>query len=310
MSYEDDLLDLEAATLRAAAGGWLGALDRIRTLFASKAPGLREAVFALVAPTIDDAALAGVARAFGLGLDFSLATLIPNAATRPTGADPDFATKAWIASLRAQIEAVGAPSSVRGVIEGLTVEAADALARARTLALVGADEATFLAPLMANRASTRRAIEFALNDASNAATEAVSDASGMPVVWVAERNACVHCLAYSGRWRSAADEFAAGLTYGARSPFTTTLRRPPLHPHCRCRLEILNAVEYAGALRREADRSVLRGWSLESESMATRVDAADRLLGSGVTAPKSVVAVARRAVSNREFGARGPRAAA
>jgi hypothetical protein len=49
----------------------------------------------------------------------------------------------------------------------------------------------------------------------------------------------------------------------------------------------------------------LRGFSLESESMKTRVDAADRLVKRGVEAPKSVVAFARRAVKAGEFPTRG-----
>ena len=80
---------------------------------------------------------------------------------------------------------------------------------------------------------------------------------------------------------------------------------PPAHPNCRCTVEPLNAPEYAAALRREADRSVLRGFSLESESMGTRVDAARRLIDRGVDAPKTVVAFARRAVRAGEFPTRG-----
>ncbi|MEI5603996.1 hypothetical protein, partial [Streptomyces brasiliscabiei] len=77
------------------------------------------------------------------------------------------------------------------------------------------------------------------------------------------------------------------------------------HPRCRCELEPLVSREYADALRREADRSVLRGFSLESEPMRVRVEAAERLLARGVDAPKSVIAYARRAVKRGEFDTRG-----
>jgi hypothetical protein len=67
----------------------------------------------------------------------------------------------------------------------------------------------------------------------------------------------------------------------------------------------LRSAEYAEALRREADRSVLRGFSLESESMKTRIDAADRLVSRGVDAPKSVIAYARRSIKVGVFPTRG-----
>lgn len=300
MSIEDDLLRLEKRVLDEAAGGWLAALDDIRRLLAMKSPALREKLFALVAPDIDADALDGVATAFGIGLDDALRILRKgNPAMRPD-----------LARIARQVDTVAATAIARAAVEGLSAKAAAALRTARLLAISGADDATMLAPLLANRSSTKAAIEWALNDASNAATEALADSTGLPVVWIAERNACVHCLRYSGEFRAAAASFPAGLTYADSSPFLTSLRRPPLHPHCRCRLEILNSLDYAAALRREADRSVLKGWSLESESMRIRIEAAENLVHSGVDAPASVIHYAEVAIENGAFPTRGPSAAA
>ena len=75
--------------------------------------------------------------------------------------------------------------------------------------------------------------------------------------------------------------------------------------NCRCEVEPLRSQDYADALRREADRSVLRGFSLESESMKTRVEAAEDLLERDPDAPKSVIEFARDAVDEGRFPTRG-----
>lgn len=75
--------------------------------------------------------------------------------------------------------------------------------------------------------------------------------------------------------------------------------------NCRCEVEPLRSQEYADALRREADRSVLRGFSLESESMKTRIEAAEDLLDRDPDAPRSVIEFARDAVDEGRFPTRG-----
>lgn len=53
------------------------------------------------------------------------------------------------------------------------------------------------------------------------------------------------------------------------------------------------------ALKREAARSVIKGWALESEPDSVRRDAANRLLQrGGAGLPKSVQARARRQVAS------------
>ena len=182
---------------------------------------------------------------------------------------------------------------------------AEEISKARKLARAGADEATILAPVSAARNIVERDVVTLVNAAGNAGATAVADAAGLPTVWIAETNACVECLAYSGRVAKPGKTFPGGLTYGAKSYNPEPVAYPPRHPRCRCTVEPLRSGEYAEALRREADRSVLRGFSLESESLKTRIDAADRLVARGVDAPKSVVAFARRAVKAGEFPTRG-----
>lgn len=170
------------------------------------------------------------------------------------------------------------------------------------------------------RASAERAAAWAINQAAADAVLGEADRLGGQVVWVAERDACVACLAYSGQLATPGGSFPVGLTYGDKPllpwPDPKHLPGPPLHPHCRCHLMLWFGhdtaaaaaalpqgvktahVSYPAALRREADRSILRGWSLQSESHRARLRAAERLLAKGkaLKAPQSVKDYARRAV--------------
>jgi hypothetical protein len=126
---------------------------------------------------------------------------------------------------------------------------------------------------------------------------------------------CVHCLAYAGEVIHMHDSFPVGLTYGKKPlvpwPEPQWLSGPPLHPNCRCRLSVwLGHAEGAPGptlpevLKREAQRSVLKGWRMESEPESVRLAAADRLLARGVNAPKSVKNYARTAIKRGRFPSR------
>lgn len=136
---------------------------------------------------------------------------------------------------------------------------------------------------------------------------------------------CVHCAAYIGHYVRPGDSFPTNLTFGDKPltpwPDPDRLDGPPLHPNCRCRLiawlgpvathpvdtaiynrpALQDQVDLAAAMRREAKRAVLRGWSLPSESESVRLRAADRLLRRGAGLPKSVEARARKAVQAKRF---------
>lgn len=128
----------------------------------------------------------------------------------------------------------------------------------------------------------------------------------MVVMWVPERDACARCLRYAGlRLIRPGDSFPGGLSYDPDEATTHApkIDGPPLHPHCRCELQLIRKgddEEASLALRREADRSILKGFALESESQAARRRAADKLLSSGVQAPKSVKADAARRLRGDE----------
>jgi hypothetical protein len=142
--------------------------------------------------------------------------------------------------------------------------------------------------------------------------QATSVANKAPFeLWVAERDACVRCSAYAGRLVKTGEDFPGGLSWDPkqRDPKAADVR-PPLHPHCRCRLVPWNPswakegeVSLPDAVTREAQRSVARGFSLPSESNASRIRALKELLQNGnPQLPKTVLERARRDLKRGEFG--------
>lgn len=285
MSAELELARLERQVLGVArVSRFLEAVDALHRMLAAEDPRLRERVLLLVAPSIGKDLAAAVGAAFNIGVTDAV-KMIGEGEPDGVGKKPP---AALVTAARAAEETI-----------------AERIAMARKLARAGADPATVLSPVLAASNSLKRDVVTLVNAAGNAGSTAVADAAGLSTVWVAETNACVECLAYSGRVAKPGKSFPGGLTYGAKSYNPEPVAYPPRHPRCRCTVEPLRSAEYATALRREADRSVLRGFSLESESMKTRIDAADRLVEKGVNAPKSVVAFARRSIKAGEFPTRG-----
>ncbi len=135
---------------------------------------------------------------------------------------------------------------------------------------------------------------------------------GDVLIWEAERDACVRCLRYAGMFRDAQDDFQAGLSFDPNAPKPDPgdrLKGPPLHGECRCELVIIPrhaAASNSDALEREARRSVLKGWALDSESDAARIRAAKALLDSHVVAPKSVIEETRKRLKLDEPFIRNP----
>jgi hypothetical protein len=147
---------------------------------------------------------------------------------------------------------------------------------------------------------------------------------GGQLLWVAERNACLHCLAYAGQVTDSRGLFPAGLTFyvgadGQLKPLNTgPVQSPPLHPNCRCRLQVWMGYDLVGfpdaadlqdlpsVLRREAQRSVLRGFSGHSSEPAG-LRAADSLLqrADRVAFGESVLRRAREDVRAGQFVSAG-----
>jgi hypothetical protein len=119
----------------------------------------------------------------------------------------------------------------------------------------------------------------------------------------------LECLAYSGDTVEGEESFAGGKSFNPNSAGFDTTENPPLHPHCRCYTTPWSndwdtgeaGTSYPEALKREAQRSVLKGWSLAGESNKARMGATKALLGKGTNLPKSVRAQAARAVARGAY---------
>jgi hypothetical protein len=86
-----------------------------------------------------------------------------------------------------------------------------------------------------------RDTRWAVNAGYNQGVREATDDAGIARVWVAERDACLHCLAYSGEVVGPGQPYRPDLTYyvgpdGTRKPLKQPagliLWGPPLHPNC------------------------------------------------------------------------------
>jgi hypothetical protein len=162
------------------------------------------------------------------------------------------------------------------------------------------------------------AMAWAVNRAANDAVRAHAARLGAKTMWVAERDACVVCLALSGHLAdpNQGEGFDEEATFGKPGsappvwPPGHPLTAPPRHPRCRCHLVVWlgsapGQPNLPSTLRHEARRSILRGFSRPSEPHRIRVAAAGRLLDTGAAdMPKSVRAYAATAVAVGRFPTR------
>jgi hypothetical protein len=149
------------------------------------------------------------------------------------------------------------------------------------------------------------AVHRAINDGAAQAI-AILGADGL---WVAEPDACVACLAYSGRLADGDGRFPGGLSLDPRQARAGALpiEGPPRHPHCRCRLTPWlpswapsRGLSLPDLLQQQAWRSAATGRARPTESRAARLRAARTLLTApGV--PAGVRHQARTAVAAGHF---------
>lgn len=151
-------------------------------------------------------------------------------------------------------------------------------------------------------------VRWTVNDGINSGTADVARHMGQRTIWVAERNACLHCLAYAG-WSTEPDqEFPPGLSFDPAGGLRSfgALLWPPLHPNCRCRIRLYDGpagpppgdrslVDPAARLAGEARRSVVYQWSDYASNAAAR-RAASALLADGAGLADSVEKRARAAL--------------
>lgn len=162
---------------------------------------------------------------------------------------------------------------------------------------------TAIAPVLQNPAKAKAATAWAVNAASNSAVAKIAKERGVEYCWIGERDGCVHCTAYNGEFSNHNGQFPINLTFASKplKVYGGTLVHPPLHPHCRCHIEIGISEDYAEALKREAVRSILKGTKMDSESEKVRLEAAKRLLDQNPTAPASVQKYAARSIKKGSF---------
>jgi hypothetical protein len=294
VTLEDDLLALERRVLGEVGGDFFRAVADLRRMLAGEHPGTLDRLIRLAVPQLEAAAQAGTLDAWRVGADRALgdATLAPHIDANAVGD----------AQLRLGL---GPPSSLTNPLAGLDAILADAKTRSIALLASGADTETAAAPIFqaSNIAAARVVTQ--IHSAANTAATTVGEATGSPMVWEAERDACVYCLALAGEVvETPGTPFPPADLYAPVPASGWTVEHPPLHPYCRCQLAILVDQSYADGLKREAQRSILRGFSLQSESQAVRLRAAERLLARDPVAPKSVKDYARKAIKAGRFPTR------
>lgn len=298
MALQDDLLELEEHFVDEANGQWKAGVERLKKdvllLLSTVQPGETVAAVALInamlnrltVPDIDRKGMDAVLAAHTFGLSTIKVSL----------RDPDL-----------ELPNVAVSNNSRRAVTGLNQKATEALNEARNrLSMSWVAENTedllfALAPLLQNPARTEAALSWAINNAANSAVSKAALKMNETMVWISERDGCLACTAYAGL-RSTLTGFPKGLSYGKKPKDSEgTLPHPPLHPRCRCVVEVGISTEYAEALKREAVRSVLRGFKLPSESEKARIEAAKELLNKNPQAPESVKKYAERAVKKGSF---------
>jgi hypothetical protein len=145
------------------------------------------------------------------------------------------------------------------------------------------------------------------NEGINAGTADVARTMELRLLWVAERNACLDCLAHAGHAVEPGGHFP-GVSFDPRSK-PPAVTWPPLHPNCRCQVRTFDgpagpppsdrsSLSPAARLAAEARRSVVYQWTDYESGPASR-RAAEALLAAGAGLPASVEQRARRALKKR-----------
>lgn len=169
-----------------------------------------------------------------------------------------------------------------------------------------------LAGLGAARAAgpaVRAHIAWVINTAVHEGLDAVVRATAPLRLWVSEADACVRCLAYTGRTVAVDEAFPGGLSWDPRQRAgrAAGVEGPPLHSHCRCRAVpwddawTTEGVPFPLALQREAHRSIAYGRARPSESRAARLRAVRELLRTEPDLLPAVEARARTALQAGRF---------
>jgi hypothetical protein len=188
--------------------------------------------------------------------------------------------------------------------------------RDRALFLLHPDRAGRWSQLLAGLGAARAAlpavrahVAWVVNTAVSQGLDEVARAAAPLRLWVSEADACVRCLAYTGRTAPVGVPFRGGLSWDPRQRAVRApaVDGPPLHAHCRCRTVpwdtrwTTSGVPFPLALRREAHRSIAYGRARPSESRAARLRAVRELLRTEPDLLPAVDARARTALRTGQF---------
>lgn len=212
-----------------------------------------------------------------------------------------------VGTVKAGLTAIALPPDVRAAAAQADGKARERLREAGTVlrqARIRGDVLSGLALAQKAPQGVAATARWGVNRAQSAGVVTVAESADESLLWVGERDACVHCLAYFGQVTKAGFPFPGGLSFAVKPLSGDPVPTPPLHPNCRCRIVVWRlewGPSYPDALKREARRSIARGFSLPSESNASRLRAADRLLNRGAQLPVSVQEYARRAIRVGHF---------
>lgn len=311
---DDETLAFEAQVLREVAGTVSGALaDLIRTILVTLA-GARAGAGADLTPeqaaAVGDALasrirafkwdrmqpqLANAAReAHALGVQRA-ARRFPDAADRRRAATTKTPRKRPVPNPDAALRA--------------------ALREAESLARQGvrteSDAAAVAAKVSTGKARIEGHARSVANEGINAGTLDVARTMELRVMWVAERDACLHCLAHAG-WVVEPGDLFPPVSFDPRARGVLAVATCPLHPNCRCQLRTTDAlagkppadrssISPAARLAAEARRSVVYQWTAY-ESNAATARAAEALLAAGAGLPASVEQRARRMLRQKKRG--------
>lgn len=187
--------------------------------------------------------------------------------------------------------------------------------RDRALYLLHPDRVSRWTHLLAGLGAARAAlpairahIAWVVNTAINEGLDVVVRKSAKQRLWVSEADACVNCLAYTGRTAPVGEPFPGGLSWDPRQRRRVPgVDGPPLHAHCRCRAVpwsdswTTSGDPFPLSLQREAHRSLAYGRARPSESRAARLRAVRELLHTEPDLLPAVEARARAALRTGRF---------
>lgn len=297
MTYEEQLAKLEQATVKAVASPFTALLRQVLSHLVAVWPGDD------ASPEAKESALDSVPLGIFMRASSFVALTLQEVAQ--TALDLGLEAGSGMAGLRVRAFKQALDPDTLAMVQSVITRMQQNIDKYESMVLKAQtlDEA-IAATMLANPVNiVKRNTTNIVHGQANAGIQDVARSSPTLVsVWVAERDACVQCLAYQGKIDTGKG-FPQDLSFGKAKP-TGPIDQPPLHLNCRCTLLVLDADVAGGVatgLEREAKRSILRGYSRPSESETVRLDAARKLLKTPNGLPKSVQQYAREAIKHGEF---------